>query len=193
METETDKKEINISIGWLIRKSWAKMDKGVLSITEIGQSSKDKLGDDESLLETLIEKATVSKDQINEDMANGLSALLDRKNLISEHKTTYHSFKLTDLGREILATGFTIEEEATQLTHEQLKEGSWKDLKYRPYDINAEYPLFFPGKEHPLRRIIQEGRLFGICFLEFRFPFPTSRPCCKGNARYFLCKEPIDL
>ena len=153
-----DKKEMNISIGWLIRKSWAIMDKGVLSITEVGQSSKDKLGDDESLLKTLIDKATVSKDQINDDMANGLSALLDRKNLISEHKTTYHSFKLTDLGREILATGFTIEEEATQLTHEQLKEGSWKDLKYRPYDINAEYPLFFPGKEHPLRRIIQEIR-----------------------------------
>ena len=153
-----DKKEVNISIGWLVRKSWAKMDKGVLSITDVGESSKEKLGDDESLLRTLIEKAQVSKEQLDEDMAKGLSALKERKNLIAEQKTTLHSFELTDLGREILDIGFTIEEEATQLTHQQLKEGSWKDLKYRPYDINAEYPIFFPGKEHPLRRIIQEIR-----------------------------------
>ena len=153
-----EKKEMNISIGWLIRKSWAKMDKGVLSITDVGESTQDKLGDDESLLATLIEKASLSKDQLNEDMVKGLSALKDRKNLIAENKTTYHSFELTDLGHEILDHGFDLKEEATQLTHEQLKEGSWKDLKYRPYDINAEYPLFFPGKEHPLRRIIQEIR-----------------------------------
>ena len=153
-----EKKEMNISIGWLIRKSWAKMDKGILSITDVGESTQDKLGDDESLLATLIEKASLSKDQLNEDMAKGLSALMDRKNLIAENKTTYHSFELTDLGHEILEHGFDLKEEATQLTHEQLKEGSWKDLKYRPYDINAEYPLFFPGKEHPLRRIIQEIR-----------------------------------
>ena len=129
-----DKKEVNISIGWLVRKSWAKMDKGVLSITDVGESSKEKLGDDESLLRTLIEKAQVSKEQLDEDMAKGLSALKERKNLIAEQKTTLHSFELTDLGREILELGFTIEEEATQLTHQQLKEGSWKDLKYRPYD-----------------------------------------------------------
>ena len=60
---DLDKKEINISIGWLVRKSWAKMDKGVLSITDVGESSKDKLGDDESVLKTLIEKAQVSKEQ----------------------------------------------------------------------------------------------------------------------------------
>ena len=140
---DLDKKEVNISIGWLIRKSWAKMDKGVLSITDVGESSKDKLGDDESLLNALIEKAQISKEQLDEDMSKGLAALKDRKNLIKEEKTTLHSFQLNDLAHEILETGFTIEEEATQLTHQQLKEGSWKDLKYRPYDINAEYPIFF--------------------------------------------------
>ena len=153
-----DKKEVNISIGWLIRKGWANMDKGVLTITDEGESTKDKLGEDESLLNTLIDKASLSREVFDEGMNKGLAALIGRKNLIAENKTVSHSFKLTDFGREILATGFTIQEEATQLTHPQLKEGSWKDLKYRPYDINAEYPKFFPGKEHPLRRIIQEIR-----------------------------------
>ncbi|MBR5503539.1 MAG: phenylalanine--tRNA ligase subunit alpha [Methanobrevibacter sp.] len=153
-----DKNEVNISIGWLVRKSWAKINKGVVTITEVGESSNDKLGDDESLLDLLTEKGTLSQGKLNEDMAKGLAALKDRKNLIANEKITSHSFQLNDLAREILATGFTIEEEATQLTHDQLKDGSWAKLKYRPYDINAEYPLFFPGKEHPLRRIIQEIR-----------------------------------
>lgn len=155
---DLDKKEVNISIGWLIRKSWAKMDKGVLTITDVGESSDEKLGDDESLLKTLSQKGKLSREKFNEDMMKGLSALKDRKNLIKEEKTTLHSFQLNDLAHEILETGFTIEEEATQLTHEHLKEGSWKDLKYRPYDIKAEYPIYYPGKEHPLRRIIQEIR-----------------------------------
>ena len=150
-----DKNEVNISIGWLVRKSWAKINKGVVTITEVGESSNDKLGDDESLLDLLTEKGTLSQGKLNEDMAKGLAALKDRKNLIANEKITSHSFQLNDLAREILATGFTIEEEATQLTHDQLKDGSWAKLKYRPYDINAEYPLFFPVKEHPLRRIIQ--------------------------------------
>ncbi len=153
-----DKKEINISMGWLVRKSWAKINKGVVTITDVGESSKDKLGDDELVLNALLEKNTLSLDELDEDMANGLSSLRDRKNLIANEKTTSHSFELNDLASEILATGFTIEEEATQLTHDQLKDGSWAKLRYRPYDINAEYPIFFPGKEHPLRRIIQEIR-----------------------------------
>ena len=155
---ELDKKESNIAIGWLVRKGWAKVDKGTISITEVGESSKDKKGDDESLLETLIQKGKLSKEQFDADMADGLKALKNRKNLIAVDKVTKHSFKFTDLGREILNEGFTLQEEATQLTHEQLKDDSWKDLKYRPYDINAEFPKFYPGKEHPLRRIIQEIR-----------------------------------
>ena len=43
---ELDKKESNIAIGWLVRKGWAKVDKGTISITEVGESSKDKKGDD---------------------------------------------------------------------------------------------------------------------------------------------------
>ena len=152
-----DKKEVNISIGWLVSKNWAKIDNGILKITDYGEGFV-KLGDDESLLETLIKNGKRSQKKFNEDMLKGLSALKDRKNLISNEKITSHSFKLTDLGHEILDTGFTIVEEATQLTHEQLKDGSYAKLRYRPYDINAEYPLFFPGKEHPLRRIIQEIR-----------------------------------
>ena len=69
-----------------------------------------------------------------------------------------YTLKITSKGQEILDYGFEIKKEATQLTHEQLKSGDWKNLHYRGYDINAEHPLVFPGKMHPLQRTIQEIR-----------------------------------
>ena len=84
--------------------------------------------------------------------------LTGRKNILNIKKQTTHSFILLPKGEEILKVGFTIKEQATQLTHEHLKEGEWKSLEYRPYDINAEAPVVFAGKKHPLREIIDEIR-----------------------------------
>jgi phenylalanyl-tRNA synthetase alpha chain len=152
--------EIKIVIGWLVRKKWAKIDKGIVKLTEFGVEFKDKKGNDELLLEYLLKciDSIVPISDFDEDLLKGLKQLNDRKNLIEVEKQTEHSFKILEKGLKILATGITIQEEATQLTSEQIKTGGWKDLKYRPYDINAEYPEVFPGKGHPLRRIIEEIR-----------------------------------
>ena len=156
--TGIDKKETNIAIGWLVRKNWAKIDKGVVNVTDFGSESRDKLGDDEELLNHLQDVKNIIKGKLDDAKLDGFKKLNDRKNIINIKKNTSHSFKLLDKGEAILKTGFTIQEQATQLTHQHLKEGEWKDLQYRPYDITAEAPKFFPGKKHPLRIIIDEIR-----------------------------------
>ncbi|RBQ22751.1 Phenylalanine--tRNA ligase alpha subunit [Candidatus Methanobinarius endosymbioticus] len=156
--------EIKIVIGWLLRKNWAKMDKGTITITEFGEEFEDKKGNDEKLLEILLknensdQNSQILSSDLDEDLYSGLKQLNERKNLIKIEKETTHTFKLLEKGIKILKEGFTIQEEATQLTSEQIKTGEWKNLKYRPYDIDAEYPEIFPGKGHPLRRIIEEIR-----------------------------------
>ncbi len=157
-EAGLDKKETNIAIGWLVRKNWAKIDKGVVSITELGSEYKDKLGDDEELLNTLLNKTYSIIDKLDDSLLNGFKKLSDRKNILNIKKNTSHSFKILDKGKKILNEGFTVQKQATQLTHQQLKEETWKDLQYRPYDINAEAPKVFAGKKHPLRIIIDEIR-----------------------------------
>ena len=154
-KTGLNPKESNIAIGWLMRKKWAVMDKGNLKITERGQEFIDKLGEDEKLLVLLLEKGVST---ITDTFKDGLKLLTGRKGVIESDKSIEHSFKLLDKGHEILETGFTIQAEETQLTHDQLKTGQWSEIKYRPYDINAEFPEFYPGKGHPLRRIIDEIR-----------------------------------
>lgn len=153
-----DKKDTGIAIGWLNRKHWAKVDKGIIKITDVGIESAKKLGDDEKLLKHLFETESVIKDKLNDDLLEGFKLLNNRKNLLDAKKNTSHSFNILSKGQDILDEGFTIKQQATQLTHQQLKDGEWKNLEYRPYDINAEAPTVFPGKEHPLRRIIEEIR-----------------------------------
>ena len=52
-ETGMDKKEANIALGWLRRKDWAQIDKGVLNITDFGKEFADKLDNDEEVLNYL--------------------------------------------------------------------------------------------------------------------------------------------
>ena len=157
-EADLDKTENKIAVGWLVRKKWAKIDKGLITITDFGKEFSDKLGDDEELLKELKENSPLNKADLTPELLDGFKNLNDRKNLIEINKTTDHSFSLMDLGMDILEHGFRIQEQATQLTHKQLKEDTWKNLNYRPYDINAEAPTIFPGKGHPLREIIEEIR-----------------------------------
>ena len=157
-ETGIDKKEANIAIGWLRRKNWAQIDKGVVKVTDVGTESRNKMGDDEELLNQLTETTKVIKDKLDDALLEGFKKLNDRKNILNVKKRTSHSFKLLDKGEAIIKEGFTIQEQATQLTHQQLKDGEWKNLQYRPYDINAEAPVIFAGKKHPLRIIIDEIR-----------------------------------
>ena len=156
-ETGIDKKEANIALGWLRRKNWAQIDKGVLNITDIGRDFSNKIGVDEKVLDYLKTNANGVK-LFTDDLMDGFTKLTGRKDILNIKKETSHSFKILPKGREILEHGFTIQKQATQLTHQHLKEGEWKSLQYRPYDINAEAPVFFPGKKHPLRIIIDEIR-----------------------------------
>ena len=156
-ETGIDKREANIALGWLRRKDWAQIDKGVVNITDFGNEFSDKLGADEKVLDYLKTNADGVK-LFRDDLRDGFKKLTSRKNILNIKKETSHSFTILPKGEEILKHGFTIQEQATQLTHEQLKEGEWESLQYRPYDINAEAPIVFAGKKHPLRVIIDEIR-----------------------------------
>lgn len=157
-KADIDKKDTGIAIGWLNRKHWANIDKGVVKITDVGLDSVEKLGTDEELLKHLFDVESAIKNDLSDDLIDGFKLLNNRKNLMEIKKDTSHSFNILEKGEVILNHGFTIQKQATQLTHQQLKDGEWKNLQYRPYDINAEAPKIFPGKEHPLRRIIEEIR-----------------------------------
>jgi len=160
-ETNLDSSEVKIAIGWLVRKKWAVINKGIVDITPEGLEFLNTESDDEEVLKKLFDAQKILMDpsKIIKDSFNlGFNLLKQRKGIINVKKDYQYLLKVTDEGKDILDIGIDLTYTATQLTHEQLKNGSWKSLKFRSYDINAEHPETFPGKIHPLTRIIEEIR-----------------------------------
>ncbi|MBN2537021.1 phenylalanine--tRNA ligase subunit alpha, partial [candidate division WOR-3 bacterium] len=62
-------------------------------------------------------------------------------------------------------------EEVTQLTPELLVSGEWKNVVFKPYDPGLDTADLWPGKSHPLGRVIQETRR---TFLEMGFEVAES-------------------
>ncbi len=175
-KAKLDKSESKIAIGWLMRKRWAVIDQGTVKITEDGKNALGKNENDEVLLDKLLESQKMLLFNPSKIIQQGYDLLVKRKGLIDVKKTTKHTLEITQKGMEILDAGIDLVEAATQLTHSQLKTGEWKNLKYRGYDVHAEYPEFFPGKMHPLRRIIEEIRdiFLNLGFTESRGPILES-------------------
>lgn len=152
-----DAKDVKIAIGWLMRKKWAIMSDGIIKLTSEGKEAFKIKYPDEQLLDLLLKKNLIVSD-LSSNLKEGFDLLKKRKGIIKITEESSYTFKITFKGQQILDMGFEIREEATQLTHEQLKTGSWRNLRYRGYDVKAEYPEVYPGKIHPLQRIIEEIR-----------------------------------
>lgn len=150
--------EVKIAVGWLLKKKWASIDKGNVKITEEGRSAVTERYKDELLLNKLIETDKLYLSCISPLLKKGFDLLKKRSGLIELKKESNFKLKVCRKGKELLNSGIDIREEATQLTHEHLKTGSWKKLKFRSYDIHTEYPETFSGKIHPLQRTINDIR-----------------------------------
>lgn len=150
--------DVKIGIGWLLRKKWASVDKGIVKITDYGRKALSLKYPDEVLLELLLEKQQLSISDLSGDLKEGLDLLKKRKGIIKITKKPLYTLKITEEGKKLLEIGIDVKEEATQLTHEHLKTGSWRSLKFRGYDVTAEHPEIFPGKIHPLQRTIDDIR-----------------------------------
>ena len=84
-ETGVDKKEANIAIGWLRRKNWAQIDKGVVNITDFGKEFTSKVGVDEKVLDYLKTNADGVK-LFTDDLMDGFKRLTGRKNVLNIKK-----------------------------------------------------------------------------------------------------------
>ncbi len=123
------KKETNIAIGWLVRKNWAKINKGIVTITEHGQESFKILGTDEKLLKHLQEAKNSIKSNLPPELLDGFKKLNDRKNILNIKKNTSHSFKILDKGEAILKRRFHYSKTSYSINTPTIKR--WRMEKFR--------------------------------------------------------------
>jgi len=146
---------IDIGIGWLKRKKWAKIE--VIGDEELVVALDAPLGDDERLIKELSDKkdyCLIEKEEYNDTLNQ-----LKRRNLLKIREEKYRVIKLTDLGKKV-AENIKIEDydEITNVTPEIIREKRWIGMKFRRYDISIPSKEVYPAKKHPYKRIIEEMR-----------------------------------
>lgn len=202
-----DSSEVNVAIGWLRKKKWATIDKGNVKITDEGRNAVTEEYSDEMLLDKVLEVNKLLFFNPSKLVEEGFNLLKKRKGILEVKKEPKFKLSVTEKGKDLLNIGIEIREEATQLTHEHLKTGSWKDLKFRGYDVHAEHPETYPGKMHPLQRTINDirkifllmgftesrGSILESAFWNFDCLFQPQDHAAREMQDTFYIKEPKEV
>ncbi|NYT02161.1 MAG: phenylalanine--tRNA ligase subunit alpha [Methanosarcinales archaeon] len=138
---------LKIGIGWVRKKGWATIDKGILRPS--GQATPGK---DEETLE-LLSQGSRSGSELDKDAL----AELKKRALVNSSTAKSWQFSLTSRGSEIdLDAAFV--QGIKQLTPSLIKSGQWKDQRFIPYDVTLSSESVYPGKRHPYQRLIDAMR-----------------------------------
>jgi len=138
-------KEFGIALGWLKKKNLATIEGGKVKVLDKGKTA------DEKLL-SMLGKRTVTSDELSGELRKGLELLKRRQNVVKVAERKRIHLIPTNRGIE-LGKG-KLEESVSQLTTEHLMSDKWKDMKFRPYDVNVFVKPEYPAKRHPLQRLI---------------------------------------
>ena len=155
-----------IGVQWIMQRKWGEIKKGELVITDDGKQALKEITEDEKLFVKLKGSGEVALAELDEEEGKGLELLKRRPKVVEILDRAEREVKITGEGQKIADSGLKIEEEHTQLTHDMIMKGTWKDAKFREYDLGAPVPPVYPAKMHPLNMFIDRIREI---FLEMGF------------------------
>lgn len=174
------KDDVRAEVKWLTKKGWFSREHNRLVLTDKGrQALAGAFEPDEQVLK--VAKGKITEPELKDrfagiDIQQAIRTLRGREELVKIRERVERVLKLTPEGKVVAETqaGTTAgpKPEITQLTPELLASGRWREVGFRRYDVTLTAKAIYPGKEHPLQRIIAEARR---AFLEMGFK-ETSSP-----------------
>ncbi|MCF7865997.1 phenylalanine--tRNA ligase subunit alpha [Candidatus Woesearchaeota archaeon] len=153
---ELSSDELNVSIGLLKRQKALNIEKEnelIFSITKEGILLIKEKNDLEVFLENIF---PISVNKLNDKDKKAMNELLSRKNILKKDKKTYWFAHITDKGKEISKEiGKDSLKYEEKLSSSMLKDGSWKNKKFRSFDINSKVPRINKGRKHFVNEAIE--------------------------------------
>ena len=166
-----ENRDVGGSLRVLKEKSWVEQAGKSLSLTETGRSALGSTpGSDELLFAALAQSDSPQTDRELEaqgvEVESALKLFATRKGVLDIRERVERFAKLSSQGQELVAKGIAPIKEANLLTPEMLKDGSWRELQFRAYDVTAAVEPVHAGKIHPLVSVFEKTRRV---FLEMGF------------------------
>jgi phenylalanyl-tRNA synthetase alpha chain len=176
-----EQKIIGKALKPLLDKAWITKDGPNAAVTEKGKASVSLKADDEKLFDLLREKNAIIIEETSghyDFLTPGFDQLKKRGRFLNQKIRKRRSAEITEKGNEYCATrGDTdVKEEATALTSDLLKDGKWKSVSFKHYDIQADVEPASIGRIHPFQRILNQVReiFYGMGFSEIASPHVES-------------------
>lgn len=174
-------KEVGQSIRGLQQRGWAVKSGADLVAGGAGLTAGDTTEPDESVLAAL---ASAESGRLTEDelVARGCDAVAARElfglrsALVEVRDKVHRSVALLAEGERLRAAGVSARPLVTVLTPEMLTSGGWRDVRFKPYDVDLGTEPRHPGKRHPLQLVVEDTRraFFNMGFEEWTSPLVES-------------------
>ena len=166
-----ESKDVGGTLKVLKDKGWVDQQGKSLQLTEAGKAAVgSEPGADEQIFAVVAQSGrTVTDRELRESrlpVEQGLKSLEERKGILDIRERVERFAQLSAQGRALVDGGIEPVREANLLTPEMLKDGSWKEVQFRPYDVTAAAEAVYPGKIHPLVSVFEKTRRV---FLEMGF------------------------
>ena len=148
-KAKLEQDEISVSIGLLKKRN----------LIQLGEKIK-KLKDADSILilsENFLKKLPLSPDELSDEERFVYGEFKKRKNIIKENILKETNIELEPIANELIKENLSIDLIET-LSQEMIKTKSYKNKKFRRYDIKINVPKIYPGKRHFVNQSIDYAR-----------------------------------
>ncbi|MCK4714937.1 MAG: phenylalanine--tRNA ligase subunit alpha, partial [Candidatus Aenigmarchaeota archaeon] len=159
--------EVRLCLGLLRKKAAIDIEKDkkskglVITLTKQGESLVKKVSFEEQFISTLA-AGPKPVDGLEDVERYAFGELRKRKTIIKTRTEWSMEVHLTPLGKRLLKKhslqGPSAKDIIDTLTPKMLKSGSWKNRKFRRYDVSINVPAVYPGKRHFVNQAIEYAR-----------------------------------
>ncbi|MEM2878432.1 MAG: phenylalanine--tRNA ligase subunit alpha [Candidatus Hadarchaeales archaeon] len=155
-----NEKEKSVAAIWLRKKGLAefekKNDKVFIRITPAGRSNIGRVWIEENIIQEML-NGPIRCDEADAERLQALKEL-ERRGIARLDEKTVREIELTEDGRRLAEKGLEEVEEVTELTHEMLITGKWREARLKRYDVTLPGVPVYPAKKHPQQKVIDELR-----------------------------------
>lgn len=148
--------EVNACVGILKKMGSILVKEGmVISLTKGGEIYLGQKDNQEKLLEVLHEKKAIALSDMGTDLLSGYELLKKAKDVVKLVKRTSRKYILTPLGKELSAVDVNKLQVEEKLTSAMLRDGTWREKKFRKFDVAINVPKTYGGRKHPQSESIE--------------------------------------
>ena len=154
-KTNLRKDELNISLGLLKQKNCISIRKDkelLIKITDEGRNALNKGSLEEKFLQISF---PINIKELKPEQKHALQNLRKRKKIVKVKLVKEKTPSLTELGKKVIKEDIKSEDYIDTLTSKMLKDNSWKNKKFRSYDVKINVPEVSGGKRHFVNQAIQ--------------------------------------